>query len=57
MASHIDPVCGHSVDDDDAAGQAEQNGVTYYFDSEECLIKFNLHPEQYAGKTPRAQKQ
>jgi len=55
MASHIDPVCGHPVDDKDAAGSAEQDGVTYYFDSEECMIKFNLHPEQYAGKTPGAQ--
>lgn len=52
MASHIDPVCGHPVDDKDAAGSAEQGGVTYYFDSEECMSKFNLRPEQYAGETP-----
>ena len=57
MATHIDPVCGHPVDDKDAAGSAEQNGVTYYFDSEECMSKFNLHPEQYSGKSPGAQRQ
>ena len=52
MASHIDPVCGHSVEDEDAAGSSEQNGVTYYFDSEECMSKFNQRPEQYAEKVP-----
>jgi len=57
MASHIDPVCGHSVDDEDAAGQAEQDGVIYYFDSEECMVKFNLRPEQYTGKMRGTQKQ
>jgi len=51
MASHIDPVCGHPVNDEDAAGAAEQDGVTYYFDSEDCMSKFNLDPEQYAGKS------
>lgn len=50
MASHIDPVCGHAVEEKDAAGSAEKDAVTYYFDSEECMTKFNLNPGKYANK-------
>ena len=50
MANHIDPVCDMRVDEKDAAGLAERDGVTYYFDREECMTKFNLHPEKYTEK-------
>ncbi len=50
MAEHIDPVCGMSVEEKDAAGLAEYKGTTYYFESEDCITKFNEHPEQYANK-------
>lgn len=51
MAEHIDPVCGMSVEEQDAAGFSEYKGTTYYFESEDCINKFNEHPEQYADKT------
>ena len=53
MANHIDPVCGMQVEEKDAAGLSEHDGVTYYFDSEECMSKFNQHPEQYADKSDK----
>lgn len=43
MAEHIDPVCGMSVEEKDAAGLAEYKGTTYYFESEDCITKFNEH--------------
>ena len=51
MANHIDPVCGMQVEEKDAAGLSEHDGATYYFDSEECMSKFNEHPEQYPDKS------
>jgi YHS domain-containing protein len=53
MTNHIDPVCGMQVEEKDAAGLSEHDGVTYYFDSEECMSKFNQHPEQYADKSDK----
>lgn len=53
MKSHIDPVCGMQVEEENAAGLSEYKGRTYYFDSEECLKRFNQHPEQYAEKSGR----
>lgn len=47
MADHIDPVCGMHVEEKNAAGLSEHQGATYYFDKEECMEKFNQHPEQY----------
>jgi len=38
------------VEEKDAAGLSEHGGVTYYFDREECMTKFNLHPEKYTEK-------
>lgn len=51
MPSHIDPVCGMRVEEQDAAGLSEYKGRTYYFDSEECMKRFNQHPERYAEKS------
>jgi len=51
-----DPVCGMNVDVDSAAGQSEHKGQTYYFCGSSCKDKFDLHPEQYVGKTAGAPK-
>ncbi|MDP2604960.1 MAG: YHS domain-containing protein [Deltaproteobacteria bacterium] len=51
MTNHIDPVCDIQVEEKVAAGFSEHDGVTYYFHSEECLIKFYQHPEQYVDKS------
>jgi P-type Cu+ transporter len=53
----IDPVCGMSVDKNNAAGQAAYKGTTYYFCSTECKTKFQQHPEQYVKQgTAQAQR-
>ena len=49
ITEHIDPVCGMKLEGQDGAGIAEYKGTTYYFDSEECMVKFNENPERYAG--------
>ena len=51
MATHTDPVCGmKGLEEKNAAGMSEHDGVTYYFDTEECITKFNQQPERYAVK-------
>lgn len=40
MAKQIDPVCGMQVEEQDAVGQAEYEGRTYYFCAEGCKRKF-----------------
>ena len=48
MPDHIDPVCGMRVEEQQAAGMSEREGISYYFDSEECMSKFNEHPKRFA---------
>ena len=43
----IDPVCGMSVDKNNAAASAHYEGNKYYFCSTECKTKFQQSPEQY----------
>ncbi|MBA2527465.1 MAG: YHS domain-containing protein [Pyrinomonadaceae bacterium] len=43
---HKDP-----VEAENAAGQSEYRGHTYYFCSQGCKEKFEQHPEQYEGKS------
>ena len=42
-----DPVCGMDVERDDAAGQSDFQGKTYYFCSNECKQKFDKNPQTY----------
>ena len=51
MTKHTDPVCGMKLDKKDAAGLDEYQGMTYYFDSEDCMILFHEDPAKYAEKT------
>jgi P-type Cu+ transporter len=46
-----DPVCGMQINEEDAAGQSEYEGRTYYFCSSACQHKFEENPEQYADET------
>jgi Cu+-exporting ATPase len=46
-----DPVCGMSVDTNNAEATSQKKGKTYYFCSEECKKKFDKHPAQYTEKT------
>src|ERR1700730_10654757 len=47
----IDPVCGMTVNPEDAAGSYEYNGRTYYFCSTHCLQKFREDPERFLNKS------
>src|SRR5687767_6781956 len=54
-----DPICGMTVDPNNAAGKHEHNGQTYYFCSRHCVDKFNENPAKYVeaagvGRAPAA---
>ena len=49
-----DPVCGMEVEPDDAAGESEFQGTTYYFCSNECKQKFDQKPQAFMKKTQKA---
>jgi P-type Cu+ transporter len=44
-----DPICGMTVDPDQAAGTAEYHGRRYLFCSTSCLERFQADPEQYTS--------
>ena len=46
----IDPVCGAKVDESKAAGKHDYAGVTYYFCSIDCRVKFEDDPGKYMGQ-------
>ena len=47
----IDPVCGMSVNADDAAGSTFIDGNAYYFCSDKCKKSFIATPEKYLEQT------
>jgi YHS domain-containing protein len=49
-----DPVCGMDIEPEDAAGESEFQGNTYYFCSNECKRKFDEKPLSYAKQTQKA---
>ncbi|MBI3047803.1 MAG: cadmium-translocating P-type ATPase [Acidobacteria bacterium] len=53
----VDPVCGMTITPEDAAGQLEYRGQTYYFCAESCLERFRATPEAFVvgGERPAAQ--
>jgi Cu+-exporting ATPase len=56
MATHIDPVCGTQVDEQEAAEESEYMGQKYYFCSEGCKRKFDQRPEDYVIRTGQQQR-
>src|SRR5687768_4752557 len=48
--THIDPVCGMTVDPAHAAGSSEYHGTTYYFCNPHCKKKFDSDPQAYLGE-------
>jgi Ala-tRNA(Pro) deacylase len=44
----IDPVCGATVDEDQAAGRSAHRGETFYFCSQSCKMEFDDNPDGYA---------
>jgi P-type Cu+ transporter len=47
MTTHIDPVCGMTVDSAQAAATAEHEGSTYYFCAVGCQKAFLRNPAEY----------
>src|ERR1043165_812223 len=47
----VDPVCGMTVDPENAAGSYEYKGKTYYFCAQHCLHRFAKDPESFLNPT------
>ncbi len=47
----IDPVCGMSIEESDAAGSETHEGKKYYFCADSCHDKFIKNPELFVVKT------
>src|ERR1700730_12862204 len=45
--THVDPVCGMTVDEQDAAGSCQYEGVTYFFCHPGCLDRFQRDPRGF----------
>src|SRR3989442_14395316 len=50
----IDPVCGMTVDRQNAAGSFEHNRLNYFFCSLGCREKFKADPERYRNQNPES---
>lgn len=44
----VDPVCGMTIDPNDAAGSSQVAGMTYYFCAASCKTAFDADPAKYA---------
>jgi len=45
--THIDPICGMEVSEEDAVAQSEYKGKKYYFCCDSCKVQFDDDPTQY----------
>jgi Cu+-exporting ATPase len=45
--THLDPVCGMTIDEEDAVGTHRHDGVTYYFCNPSCLERFQNDPKAF----------
>ena len=57
--THTDPVCGMTIEEEDAAGTVQHQGVTYYFCNPGCLEQFTSNPAMFlnadaGARTPEA---
>lgn len=44
-----DPVCGMTIDGEDAAGTVRHGSAVYSFCTEACMSAFRRHPERFVG--------
>jgi len=42
-----DPVCGMEIESEKAFAKREHEGRTFYFDSQDCVDKFDADPHKY----------
>lgn len=45
--THLDPVCGMTIDEVDAVGTHQHDGVTYFFCNPGCLERFQKNPQEF----------
>ena len=48
-----DPICKMVIDPKGAAGSSLHKGLTYYFCSTHCKVKFDRDPKAYIGEKPK----
>jgi Cu+-exporting ATPase len=51
-----DPVCGMTINVEDAHGKTEYNGQTYHFCSKTCQESFEQNPQRYAETKAKSEK-
>ena len=44
-----DPVCGMTIEREQAAGKSEYQGTTFYFCGSSCKARFDADPPQFAS--------
>src|SRR4051812_8515109 len=44
---HLDPVCGMTIEEEDAVGTVDHDGVRYYFCNESCVERFSENPSAF----------
>lgn len=54
MAQVKDPVCGMTIDTNDAVGKSAYQGSTYYFCSSDCKTEFDESPADYSSQSGSA---
>ena len=46
MTTHVDPVCGMTIEESDAVGSHVHDGVRYFFCATSCLERFKADPRR-----------
>ena len=54
MAQVTDPVCGMTIDQEQAAAMATYQGQTYYFCAAGCKKAFEKDPAKYVGQSQQS---
>ena len=45
--SHVDPVCGMTIEEEESVGTVDHDGVRYYFCAQDCLDRFTQNPSEF----------
>src|SRR5471030_1515287 len=45
--THVDPVCGMTIEEEESVGTVDHDGVRYYFCAESCLERFRDNPAEF----------
>jgi Cu+-exporting ATPase len=50
--THLDPVCGMTIEEDDAVGSVDHDGVRYFFCHPSCVERFRENPSSFLTPAP-----